>query len=224
MISEKPNRSEICALGPVDDERALLRHHREVTHEHRLALDLTSVVVDELGRDEQRGRVGHVLVFALVDRCLDLVKTGVGERQRHRAGEVLDGRQLVEHLFQATHRVDSCCALTAGRGGLAPARRADQPLERVGLHVEKPRNLKRFAELGEGDSVRCSGHGVVSRTIWATLAGTSVRLALAGICQDASFQHLVRLTGTRATGPVRRNKFCRSGWRTNCPDLTRATE
>src|SRR5207249_2346055 len=40
------------ALGPVDDERALLRHHREVAHEHRLALDLTGVVVDELGGDE----------------------------------------------------------------------------------------------------------------------------------------------------------------------------
>ena len=26
------------ALGAVDDERALGRHHREVTHEHRLAL------------------------------------------------------------------------------------------------------------------------------------------------------------------------------------------
>ncbi len=66
-------------LGAVDDEGALLGHHREVTHEHRLALDLAGVVVDELGRDEQRGRVRHVLVFALVDRRLDLVEARVGE-------------------------------------------------------------------------------------------------------------------------------------------------
>ena len=71
------------ALGAVDDERALLGHHREVTHEHRLALDLAGVVVDELGRDEQRGRVGLVLVLALVDGRLDLVEARVGERQRH---------------------------------------------------------------------------------------------------------------------------------------------
>ncbi len=125
------------ALGAVDDERALLRHHREVTHEHRLALDFTGVVVDELRRDEQRRRVGHVLVFALVDRRLDFVKTGIGERQRHRAGEVLDRGKLFEHLFEATDRLD----VPSIGGDLAPARRADQPLERVGLDIKKPRNL-----------------------------------------------------------------------------------
>ena len=133
------------ALGAVDDERALLGHHREVAHEHRLALDLAGVVVDELGRDEQRGRVRHVLVFALVDRGLDLVEARVGERQRHRAGEVLDRRELGEHLFEAADRVD----VAAGGGNLTPAVRADQPFERLGLHVEQPRNLERLAELGK---------------------------------------------------------------------------
>ena len=104
-------------LGAVDDEGALLGHHREVAHEDRLALDLTGVVVDELGRDEQRSRVRHVLVFALVDRGLDLVEARVGERQRHRAGEVLDRRQLGEHLFEAADRVH----VAAGVGVLAPA-------------------------------------------------------------------------------------------------------
>jgi hypothetical protein len=42
---------------------------------------IIGVVVDELGRDEQRGRVRHVLVFALVDRRLHLVETRIGERQ-----------------------------------------------------------------------------------------------------------------------------------------------
>src|SRR4028119_767249 len=37
------------SLRAVDDEGALLRHHREVTHEHRLFLDLTGVLVHEPG-------------------------------------------------------------------------------------------------------------------------------------------------------------------------------
>ncbi len=79
------------------------------------------------------GRVRHVLVFALVDRSLDLVETRVGEAQRHRAREILDRRQLGENLFEATHRVDVATRL----GDLTPARRADQPLERLRLDVEQ---------------------------------------------------------------------------------------
>ncbi len=89
------------ALGAVDDERALAGHHREVTHEHRLALDLAGRVVDELRRDEQRGRVRHVLVLALLDGRLDVLEARVGEGQAHRAGEVLDRRDLAEDLGQA---------------------------------------------------------------------------------------------------------------------------
>ena len=171
-------------LGAVDDEGALLGHHREIAHEHRLALDLAGVVVDELGGDEQRGRVRHVLVFALVDRRLDLVEARVGEAQRHRAGEVLDRRELVEHLLEAALGVD----LTAGRGDGTPARVADQPVERVGLDVEQARNLKRLAQLGEGDSVRRPRDGV---------RRSGCRFALARDCQDASFRHLMRTSGIR---------------------------
>ena len=78
------------ALGAVDDERALAGHHREVTHEHRLRLDLAGAVVGELRGDEQRSRVGHVLVLALLDGRLDVLEARVGEGQAHRAGEVLD--------------------------------------------------------------------------------------------------------------------------------------
>ena len=119
--------------------------------------DLTGVVVDELGRDEQRSRVRHVLVFALVDRGLDLVEARVGERQRHRAGEVLDRRQLGEHLFEAADRVH----VAAGDGNLAPTRRADQPLERLGLHIEQPGNLERLTQLCKGNSIRCAGDGAM---------------------------------------------------------------
>ncbi|SKO57610.1 Uncharacterised protein [Mycobacteroides abscessus subsp. bolletii] len=105
------------ALGAVDDEGAHVGHHREVTHEDRLALDLAGVVVDELGRDEQRSRVRHVLVFALVDGCLDLVEARVAEGQRHRAREVLDRRKLREDLLKAAGRVH----LTASSRNLTPA-------------------------------------------------------------------------------------------------------
>ena len=88
------------ALGAVDDERALAGHHREVTHEHRLRLDLAGGVVGELGRDEQRRRVGHVLVLALLDGRLDVLEARVGEGQAHRAGEVLDRRELGEDLLE----------------------------------------------------------------------------------------------------------------------------
>ncbi len=144
-------------LGAVDDERALLGHHREVTHEHRLALDLAGGVVDELGGDEQRRRVGLVLLLAVVDGCLDLVEPRIGEAQRQRAREVLDRRQLLEHLLEATLGVD----LTALERLFAPAVGTDQPLEGVCLYVKKPRNLKRFAELGEGNSIWCARDGVV---------------------------------------------------------------
>lgn len=116
-------------LGAVDDEGALVGHHREITHEDRLALDLTGVVVDELGGDEQRSRVRHVLVLALLDGGLDLVEARIGEGQGHRTREVLDGRELVEDFFQATDDVT-----VAALGSLrAPALRADQPFERIGL-------------------------------------------------------------------------------------------
>jgi hypothetical protein len=58
------------ALGAVDDERALLRHHREVAHEHGLFLDLARVPVHEPGAHEDRRGVGHVLLLALLHREL----------------------------------------------------------------------------------------------------------------------------------------------------------
>jgi hypothetical protein len=54
----------------------LLGHQREVTHEDRLALDLTGLVVHELGGDEQRRGVGEVLLLAVLDGVLRLLETG----------------------------------------------------------------------------------------------------------------------------------------------------
>ena len=166
-------------LGAVDDERALVGHHREVAHEHRLALDLAGGVVGELRGDEQRGAVGHVLLAALLDRGLDLVEAGVGERQRHRAGEVLDRRDLGQDLLEPAHRV-----LVAGVDpALEPGLVADQPLERLDLQVEKVGHLKRFADLRKGDPSGCSGEARVGRNSRGRDGGT-------GRSQDASFREL----------------------------------
>ena len=58
------------ALGSVDDEGALVRHHREVPHEDGLLFDLAGVGVLELRPHEDGGGKGHVLLFALLHREL----------------------------------------------------------------------------------------------------------------------------------------------------------
>ena len=57
-------------LGAVDHEGAAVGHHREVTHEDRLLFDLACVRVHEPGAHENRRAIGHVLLFALLDRML----------------------------------------------------------------------------------------------------------------------------------------------------------
>ena len=78
----------------------LSAHQREVAHEDRLALDLTGVVVGELGGDVERRGVGEVLLLALVDGVLRVVEDRVLERERHRLGEVLDRGDLLEDLLE----------------------------------------------------------------------------------------------------------------------------
>jgi len=94
LLEVDPRRPDQLAdhdpLGAVDDEGALVGHQREVAHEHGLALDLTGVVVHELGGHEQRGRVGHVPVLALLDRMLGILEPVVAEGQRHGLRQVLD--------------------------------------------------------------------------------------------------------------------------------------
>ena len=162
-------------LGAVDDECAHRRHHGEITHEDRLALDFTSVVVDEFRGDEQRRRVSHVLVFALVDRRFDFVEAWVRERQRHGTGEVLDRGQLGEDLLQATGKR----VVAARRGTLTPRGCTDQPLERISLEIKEPWYLQGLTNLCERNPFRGSGN-------------PGICLGLARDCQDASFQHLTR--------------------------------
>ena len=86
------------ALGAVDDEGAARGHHREVPHEDRLLLDLTGLRVHEPRGDEQRARVGHVALAALVFGVLRRVEHVVGQLELELTGEVLDRRDVAQHL------------------------------------------------------------------------------------------------------------------------------
>ena len=65
-VAKDPAKGTDDALGPVDHEGALVGHHGEVAHEDLLLLDLAGLLVDECGLHEQWGRIGHVLVLALL--------------------------------------------------------------------------------------------------------------------------------------------------------------
>jgi hypothetical protein len=87
------------ALGAVDDERALVRHEREVAHVDALALDLAGLLDQELDVDVQRPAEGEVLGPALELGVLGRAELVVQEVELHHlAGEVLDRADLVEQL------------------------------------------------------------------------------------------------------------------------------
>ena len=85
-------------LGAVDDERAALRHPREIAHEHGLLADLAGLAVLERDGHVQRARVGDVLLAALRDRVRRLVELEIAEDDREVAGVVLDRRDVVDRL------------------------------------------------------------------------------------------------------------------------------
>src|SRR5207249_11641363 len=85
----------------VDDERALLGHHREVAHEDPLLADLAGLLVDEADGHRERDLVGQVLLPALLDRELRLPELVLAELHRERAGVVLDRRDVVDRLPEA---------------------------------------------------------------------------------------------------------------------------
>jgi hypothetical protein len=151
------------ALGAVDDEGALRRHEREVAHEDRLALDLTGVVVGELGGDVERGGVGEVLLLALLHGVLRVVEDRVLEREGHGLGEVLDRGDLLEDLLQTGLRGDVLTRVDAVLDLLLPPLVADQPVEAGGLEREELGNLERFGDLRERDAAGRGAGGVAGR-------------------------------------------------------------
>ena len=145
-------------LGAVDDEGALVGHEREIAHEDRLGLDLTGLVVHELCSHEQRRRIGEVLVAALLDGVLRRLKPVVTERQRHGAAEVLDGRDLLEDVFEARRSRDVLpTGLERRRNAVFPQLVAEQPVERLRLESQEVGDLQRLADLGERDPKRARG-------------------------------------------------------------------
>ena len=132
-------------LGAVDDERALLRHDREVAHEHRLLFDLAGVAVHEPGPHEHGRRVGHVLLFALLDgelgRRAQVLVVGVElQLELQRLGEVLDRADVAERVGQAL---------------------VQEPVEGLALDGDEVRQLQRLDQVGERVALtgrRTSGH------------------------------------------------------------------
>ena len=89
------------ALGPVDDERAVLGHHGEVAHEDRLLTDLAGLGVDELDRHRERDLIREVLLAAFLDADGRLAELVVLEDHGERAGVVLDRRDILDRLPEA---------------------------------------------------------------------------------------------------------------------------
>ena len=134
------------ALGAVDDERALLGHHREVAHEHRLLFDLAGVAVHEPGAHEDRRAVGHVLLLALLHRELGrraqvLVEGVELQLELERLGEVLDRTDVAEGLGEAF---------------------LQEPLEALALDRDQVGELERLVQVGERVTLtgyRAGSHG-----------------------------------------------------------------
>src|SRR5262249_42733124 len=103
----------------------------EVAHEHRLLADLTGLAVDEGDGDRQRARVGQVLLAALVERGDGLIEGELAELHGEVAGVVLDRRDVVDRLPQAT------------------ALRVGQPLEGAALYVDQVRDINGLLQTRE---------------------------------------------------------------------------
>jgi hypothetical protein len=133
-------------LGAVDDERASVRHHREVTHEDGLFLDFTRGGVHEATAHENRRGIRHVLFFALLHRELGrrtkVRVVGVElELQAQLAGEVFDGTDVLEGFAETV---------------------LQEPLERVALDGNEIGEGQDLFQIGKGEPLprgtfRCGG-------------------------------------------------------------------
>src|SRR5690606_22908826 len=129
---------------------------REVTHEDGLSLDLTGLVVHELGLDVERRSVGLATLLALVDRVLLRLEVRVGEAQLHGLAEVFDRRDLLEDLLQTAALVEVLAASLLARSKTClPRVVADEPVEGLGLQREKVRDRQRVGDLCERET-RCA--------------------------------------------------------------------
>ena len=124
-------------LGAIDDERALVGHHGEVTHEHRLFLDFAGACVHEPGPNENRGREGHVALAALFNgEFWPWTKVRIGgvelEFEPQRAGEIFDRRDVSEGFSEAM---------------------VEEPFEGRLLDTNELREWEHFVEVGKGVAI-----------------------------------------------------------------------
>ena len=119
------------ALGAVDDEGALLSHHREIADEDGLGLDLLGVVINKFCGDVQWRRVVDVLLFALVHGVLHRLEARLRQGQGHVARVVLDRRKLLEDILKAARH--ACVFAALCLLALAPLGGADEPRVRIEL-------------------------------------------------------------------------------------------
>ena len=135
-------------FGAVDDECALVGHHREVPHEDRLLPNLACFLVHEPDHHRERSLVGEVLLAALLDRERGRPELVRSELHRERAGVVLDRRYVVDRLPKAFRQ-------KPGVGSL--------------LDIDQVRYFKDVVEAGETCALRTSGD------LTGQLAATSLR-------------------------------------------------
>ncbi len=121
-------------LGAVDDERAVVRHQRDVAEVDLLLLDVADGLDAGLGvlvpdhqpdRHLQRHGVGHAALLALVDVVLQLERDGVAADVTDiAAGLVRSAALRAQHVLVAVRigdQGDARSSCTASGGGAAPA-------------------------------------------------------------------------------------------------------
>ena len=113
-------------------------HHREVTHEDGLLLDLAGLRVHEAGGDEERAGERHVPLAALVFGVLRRVEDVVGQLELELAGEVLDRRDVAQDLGDTL---------------------LEEPMEGLALDFDEVREGLDFAQLGERKTLTGRGTG-----------------------------------------------------------------
>ena len=87
-------------LRTVVDEGTRVGHEREIAHEDLLLLYLAGLLVQQPGGNAQGRRVGSVAFLALFDGVFGLSQMIIHEFQSQIAGEVLNGGNVAENLFQ----------------------------------------------------------------------------------------------------------------------------
>ena len=96
------------ALGAIDDERAGVRHQRDLAEVDLLLFDVAHdaftavarVVDHQLGRDLDRRGVRHAALAALFDVVLRLLEVVAYEDELTRPVEVFDGKDAPEHRLE----------------------------------------------------------------------------------------------------------------------------